>query len=59
MRPICPHCTVRVAQPMNREGPNFCPQCQKLFYVPSARKIPTWILGVAVILFANVLMINP
>ena len=53
MRTNCPYCNQRVAQARNWDGPNFCPQCLKLFYVPAEPKTPPWILGVLVILVAN------
>jgi hypothetical protein len=49
----CPYCDGRVMQYKNPDGPNFCPVCQKLFYVPEEPKMPPWILGVLVILVAN------
>jgi len=30
----CPYCSQRAAQAKNLDGPNFCPRCRKLFYVP-------------------------
>lgn len=53
MRAICPYCNQHVAQARNADGPNFCPSCLKLFYVPEDPKMPPWILGVLVILVAN------
>ncbi len=53
MRARCPHCEQYTGQPVNAEGPNFCPRCQKLFYVPEDPPVPTWILGILVILVAN------
>ena len=49
----CPDCRQRVVQARNREGPNFCPQCQRLFEVSGEPQMPPWILGVLVILVAN------
>ena len=49
----CPYCGGRVRQARNRDGPNFCPECQKLFYMPEDPKMPPWILGVLVITVAN------
>jgi hypothetical protein len=40
-------------QAKNKDGPNFCPECGKLFYVPDDPKMPPWILGVLVVLVAN------
>ena len=53
MRVLCPNCDQRVVQAKNRDGPNFCPECQRLFYAPAEPKTPPWILGVLVILTAN------
>ena len=53
MRVDCPYCKGHVIQAKNVDGPNFCPECQKLFYVPEEPKLPPWILGVLVILVAN------
>jgi hypothetical protein len=53
MRVSCPYCTRRVVQAKNLDGPNFCPECRKLFYVPEEPKLPPWILGILVILVAN------
>lgn len=49
----CPYCDGRVVQPKNSDGPNFCPECRRLFYMPDEPKMPPWILGVLVILVAN------
>jgi hypothetical protein len=53
VRCLCPHCRQLVVQVRNRTGPNFCPQCGKLFSPPSALTVPLWILGVLVILAAS------
>jgi hypothetical protein len=53
MHARCPYCNGRVQQPRNWDGPNFCPVCQKLFYVPEEPKMPPWILGVLAILMAD------
>jgi hypothetical protein len=53
MRVRCPNCDSLVTQAKNPDGPNFCPNCQKLFYLPEAERVPPWILGVLVILVAN------
>ncbi|MEN6558072.1 MAG: hypothetical protein ABFC54_07825 [Thermoguttaceae bacterium] len=53
MHAHCPYCQGRVVQTRNQDGPNFCPQCRKLFYVPEEPRVPSWILGVLVILVAN------
>lgn len=42
-----------IAQSENRDGPNFCPQCRKLFYLSDEPSTPPWILGVLVILLCN------
>jgi hypothetical protein len=47
-----------VVQTMNRDGPNFCEKCNCLFYAPEERKMPAWILGVLVILVANLQLIG-
>lgn len=49
----CPICSQRIAQSRNREGPNYCTVCGKLFYVAEEPPMPPWILGVLVILVAN------
>jgi hypothetical protein len=53
MNAQCPYCNGHVKQVRNSDGPNFCPDCQKLFYVPEEPKMPPWILGVVVILMAD------
>jgi hypothetical protein len=53
MRVKCPNCNQAVVQAKNWEGPNFCSNCQTLFYLPEEPKLPPWILGVLVILVAN------
>ncbi len=53
MRCYCPHCSHRVVQARNLDGPNFCEHCKKLFFPPIPEKIPPWVLGVLVILMAN------
>jgi hypothetical protein len=53
MRVECPQCKAMVVQTKNRDGPNFCDNCSHLFYVSDDRKTPSWILGVLVILVAN------
>lgn len=53
MRAKCPYCNQRLAQAKNLDGPNFCPACEKLFYVPDEPRMPPWILGILVILMAN------
>jgi hypothetical protein len=58
MRVKCPDCNQRLVQSKNREGPNFCPKCQRLFYVPEEPQMPPWILGVLVILTQNWQLMN-
>ncbi len=53
MRCLCPHCAGVVAQTQNRTGPNFCPNCRKLFYRPKELKAPRWVFGVLAILAVN------
>jgi hypothetical protein len=53
MRVPCPYCAKDVSQTANRDGPNFCPACHRLFYLPEERKMPPWILGVLTILATN------
>ncbi len=50
---LCPYCHSPIRQAKNRDGPNFCPSCRRLFYLPEERKLPPWILGVLTILVAN------
>jgi len=42
-----------VKQAKNREGPNFCPHCQRLFSPLPEEPLPAWIWGVLVFLTAN------
>jgi len=49
----CPHCRRLVVQVRNAEGPNFCPECRKLFPVPPPREVPPWVLGIVVFLLAH------
>jgi hypothetical protein len=58
MRAYCPYCQAVVVQARNREGPNFCPACKRLFHVPEDRKLPPWILGVLNILVVNLQSIS-
>ena len=53
MRFQCTHCSQTVKQSRNPDGPNFCPKCHKLFYVPAPQDLPPWIQGVLVFLTAN------
>lgn len=53
MRCVCPYCFESVVQAKNRDGPNFCANCHKLFWWPNVEIMPPWILGVLVILTAN------
>ncbi len=54
----CPNCEKRVRQAKNRDGPNFCPACGQLFYLPEERPTPPWIMGVLTILVANWQILN-
>jgi hypothetical protein len=58
MRTLCPQCSSLVVQTKNRDGPNFCPNCCRLFYLPEDRSVPPWILGVLVILVANLQIVS-
>ena len=46
------------ASSQNRDGPNFCPACGQLFYLPEERPTPPWIMGVLTILVANWQILN-
>jgi hypothetical protein len=37
----------------NSDGPNFCPECQKLFFLSPEREVPAWVYGVVVVLIGN------
>jgi hypothetical protein len=50
---LCKYCSKLISQARNRDGPNYCPKCHALFYVPPPRPVPPWILGVLVVLTAN------
>ena len=58
MSVYCPYCHERVAQAKNVDGPNFCPTCRKLFYVPEERPTPRWIWGVLLVLAGNCQLVN-
>jgi hypothetical protein len=58
MKTQCPMCQSLVLQAKNRDGPNFCPNCNRLFYLPEDQKVPSWVLGVLVILVANLQIAN-
>ena len=58
MRVYCPYCNGHVAQAKNLDGPNFCPQCRKLFYVPEEPQMPSWVFGVLVVLLGNWQLMN-
>ena len=58
MHTQCIYCQSVVVQAKNREGPNFCPVCQKLFEVPEEPNMPPWILGVVVFLVAHLQLIS-
>ncbi len=53
MRTKCPGCQAVVVQKKNRDGPNFCPNCRRLFYAYEDRIIPKWVVGILLILLAN------
>jgi hypothetical protein len=53
MRFRCKLCSRKVSQERNQDGPNYCPQCHGLFYVPPPEQMPPWILGVLGFLTAN------
>ncbi len=53
MRCICPYCSKVTRQARNLSGPNFCPHCHGLFNIRPPEKIPPWILGVLVVMVAN------
>ena len=52
MRCSCPHCSQLVVQDRNSSDINFCTYCHKLFE-GIEEKMPSWILGVLVVLMAN------
>ena len=52
MRLACPRCFYVFRQTVNKDGPNFCPNCTELFTVPAKRPLPPWILGVLLVLMA-------
>jgi hypothetical protein len=54
----CPTCNASVKQSKNWDGPNYCPNCRQLFYLPEERQMPPWILGVLTILIANAQIIG-
>jgi hypothetical protein len=58
MRAQCPECHTMVVQSKNHDGPNFCPNCANLFYAPEDAAMPPWILGVLVVLVANLQIIS-
>jgi hypothetical protein len=53
MNLVCPHCSQKVFQRRNKEGPNFCTECRRLFFLAPDREVPPWILGVVVVLIGN------
>jgi hypothetical protein len=53
----CTVCNALVLQAKNRDGPNFCPNCNSLF-VPVEKHVPPWILGVLVFLMGNLQVIS-
>jgi len=58
MRMPCPFCQFPVVQTKNRDGPNFCTRCNRLFYVPDEPGVPRWVFGVLVILLCNLQNLN-
>jgi DNA-directed RNA polymerase subunit RPC12/RpoP len=52
VRYSCPHCSGKIEQVRNTDGPNFCPNCQRLFCAPQS-KVPAWVWGVLVFLTVN------
>ena len=58
MHTRCPQCQGIVVQNANRDGPNFCAQCCRLFYLPEEPKFPAWILGVLVVLMGNLQILS-
>ena len=57
MRTNCPRCRAVVVQRKNHDGPNFCPNCRRLFYA-FERTLPAWVLVMLVILLANLQVIS-
>jgi hypothetical protein len=53
MRCVCPHCSEKVAQRLNRTGPNFCPNCCKLFHMPILPPTPHWVFGAMAVMLLN------
>ena len=53
MRSCCPHCSRPVRQVRNTTGPNYCPHCQRLFFIPATRHLPPWLLGVVTVLLGH------
>jgi len=53
MRYACPYCGRSIRQTRNTDGPNFCPHCRALFYMPEPGKTPSWVWGVVVVLVGH------
>ena len=53
VRCTCPVCSRVFDQDRNREGLNYCTNCQSLFLVPPERSVPFWIWGVLVVVLAT------
>jgi len=49
----CPYCARLIKQDRNVEGLNYCTSCGKLFLMPPLHRVPSWVLGVLVILMGN------
>ncbi|MBN1396193.1 MAG: hypothetical protein JW959_14315 [Pirellulales bacterium] len=58
MRTSCPHCQALVVQARNRDGPNFCPNCHRLFEIEEDHQVPSWIYGVLLFLTINLYNIS-
>lgn len=58
MRTTCPHCLALVVQTRNRDGPNFCPNCRRLFDIAEDIPVPRWIYGVLAFLVVNLQYVN-
>lgn len=58
MSTTCPHCDASVVQARNRDGPNFCPHCQRLFEIQEDHHVPRWVYGVMMVLVCNLQIIG-
>jgi len=54
----CPYCKTLLRQTRNRDGPNFCLACRRLFTVIEERAVPSWVYGVLVFLLAHLQVTN-